>query len=171
VQFGTVRYLGTFLTDPVEVPWLVVDYVVVQLDVTNPSVIKRYTEREKTAYEHAWEIRDAYGYRDFSDPVAQEQLRDFMDGRAWTHAEGALALFTQATAWLRRQRVLLPGLSTLARLVSQVRDQAAERMYDEKDEHGKRRYTVEQIAAEFGVTRPTIYRHLGKTVDATPAAS
>ncbi|MFE3281254.1 TetR family transcriptional regulator [Nocardia sp. NPDC059239] len=33
-------------------------------------------------------------------------------------------------------------------------------MYDELDERGKRRYTVEQIAAEFGVTRPTIYRHL-----------
>jgi predicted DNA-binding transcriptional regulator YafY len=28
--------------------------------------------------------------------------------------------------------------------------------------HGKRRYTVAAIAAEFGVTRPTIYRHLGK---------
>ncbi|MEV0734240.1 DUF4158 domain-containing protein [Polymorphospora sp. NPDC050346] len=91
-------------------------------------MVKRYTEREKTAYEHAWEIRDAYGYRDFSDPAAQEPLREFMDGRAWTHA-GALALFTQATAWLRRHRVLLPGVSTLARLVSQVRDQAAERMY------------------------------------------
>ncbi|MGB5113397.1 MAG: ArsR family transcriptional regulator [Mycobacterium sp.] len=38
----------------------------------------------------------------------------------------------------------------------------AQQMYDEKDEYGKRRYTVEQIAAEFGVTRPTIYRHLGK---------
>lgn len=29
-------------------------------------------------------------------------------------------------------------------------------MYDELDEKGKRRYTVDQIAAEFGVTRPTI---------------
>jgi hypothetical protein len=28
------------------------------------------------------------------------------------------------------------------------------------DPDGKRRYTVAQIAAEFGVTRPTIYRHL-----------
>lgn len=36
----------------------------------------------------------------------------------------------------------------------------ARQMYDEKDDHGKRRYTVAQIAAEFGVTRPTIYRHL-----------
>jgi DNA invertase Pin-like site-specific DNA recombinase len=41
--------------------------------------------------------------------------------------------------------------------------QLARQMYDEIDEHGKRRYTVDQIAVEFGVTRPTIYRHLNKT--------
>jgi DNA invertase Pin-like site-specific DNA recombinase len=41
--------------------------------------------------------------------------------------------------------------------------QLARAMYDELDERSKRRYTVDQIAAEFGVTRPTIYRHLGKT--------
>jgi DNA invertase Pin-like site-specific DNA recombinase len=39
----------------------------------------------------------------------------------------------------------------------------AQQMYDERDDHGKRRYTVQQIAEEFGVTRPTIYRHLSKT--------
>jgi DNA invertase Pin-like site-specific DNA recombinase len=38
----------------------------------------------------------------------------------------------------------------------------ARQMYDETDQDGKRRYTVRQIAEEFGVTRPTIYRHLGK---------
>jgi DNA invertase Pin-like site-specific DNA recombinase len=36
----------------------------------------------------------------------------------------------------------------------------AQEMYDETGAGGKRRYTVAQIAAEFGVTRPTIYRHL-----------
>jgi DNA invertase Pin-like site-specific DNA recombinase len=36
----------------------------------------------------------------------------------------------------------------------------AQDMYDEKGEDGRRRYTVAEIAAEFGVTRPTIYRHL-----------
>ncbi|MEI2277440.1 TetR/AcrR family transcriptional regulator [Paenarthrobacter ilicis] len=37
-------------------------------------------------------------------------------------------------------------------------------MYDEKGPDGKRAYTVERIVQEFGVTRPTIYRHLGKTL-------
>jgi DNA invertase Pin-like site-specific DNA recombinase len=36
----------------------------------------------------------------------------------------------------------------------------AREMYDENGSDGKRKYTVAQIAAEFGVSRPTIYRHL-----------
>jgi len=36
----------------------------------------------------------------------------------------------------------------------------AQAMYDEPGPDGKRAHTVQQIAEEFGVTRPTIYRHL-----------
>lgn len=36
----------------------------------------------------------------------------------------------------------------------------ARQMYEETSPDGRRRYTVAQIAAEFGVTRPTIYRRL-----------
>lgn len=43
-------------------------------------------------------------------------------------------------------------------------------MYEEIGPDGRRLHTVEQIAAEFGVTRPTIYRHLAK-LPAQPPAS
>ncbi|CAN5279135.1 hypothetical protein BH18ACT4_BH18ACT4_09000 [soil metagenome] len=36
----------------------------------------------------------------------------------------------------------------------------AQDMYDELGPDGRRAHTVQQIAEEFGVTRPTIYRHL-----------
>jgi DNA invertase Pin-like site-specific DNA recombinase len=40
----------------------------------------------------------------------------------------------------------------------------AQAMYDELGTDGRRAHTVQQIAEEFGVTRPTIYRHLqGRT--------
>ncbi len=42
----------------------------------------------------------------------------------------------------------------------------AREMYDEADANGKQKWTVQQIADEFGVTRPTIYRHLSKTATA-----
>ncbi|WML79169.1 recombinase family protein [Streptomyces sp. VNUA74] len=38
----------------------------------------------------------------------------------------------------------------------------ARSMYDEKGEDGKRRYTVQEIADELGVSRPTVYRYLEK---------
>jgi DNA invertase Pin-like site-specific DNA recombinase len=41
--------------------------------------------------------------------------------------------------------------------------QLAQAMYDEQGPDGRRRYTVQQIADEFGVTRPTIYRHLTRS--------
>ncbi len=41
-------------------------------------------------------------------------------------------------------------------------DRLARQMYDELGDDGKRKHTVQQIADEFGVTRPTIYRHLTK---------
>jgi DNA invertase Pin-like site-specific DNA recombinase len=46
----------------------------------------------------------------------------------------------------------------------------ARQMYDELGDDGKRRYTVAAIAAEFGVTRPTIYRALEPARQAGTAA-
>jgi EmrB/QacA subfamily drug resistance transporter len=44
----------------------------------------------------------------------------------------------------------------------------ARQMYDEIDKDGKRRYTIQQIADAFGVTGPTISRHIRKTTSKTP---
>ncbi|APU15075.1 MULTISPECIES: DUF4158 domain-containing protein [Actinoalloteichus] len=112
-------YIGRFLPDdPLDVPWAVVQYLGEQLGIEDVSCVKQYTERKPTAYEHAWEIRDAYEYH---DAEWARKFRTFLHGRAWTHAEGPVALFNQAVGWLRRHRVLLPGVSVLARKVSEVR--------------------------------------------------
>lgn len=97
--------------------------------IEDASVVKRYVDRPKTAYEHAWEIRDAYGYHAYEDHAWGRRLRGFLHGRAWTQAEGPVALFDQAVAWLRRDRVPLPGVSVLARQVAEVREVAEARLY------------------------------------------
>jgi hypothetical protein len=116
------------------VPWPVVDYLAEQLGIGDPSQVKRYAERLKTAYEHAWMIRDAYGYHDFGDReswqgrVLSKRFLTFLHGRPWTHAEGPTVLFDQSVAWLRRHRVL-PGVTVLERLVARVRERADERLH------------------------------------------
>jgi hypothetical protein len=53
-----------------------------------------------------------------------------VDARAWTSGDGPKAIFNDALAWLAKRHVLLPGVTTLARMVARVRDQATERLYE-----------------------------------------
>ena len=129
VQLGTVRFLGLFLADSLDVPWGVVEFLAAQLEIADPLVVKRYTQRVSTVHEHAREIRVAYGYRDL-DGALTEELTLFVYARAWTHGDGLTVLFDHARAWLHRERVLLPGVSVLARLVAGVRNQAAAHLYE-----------------------------------------
>lgn len=129
IQLGTVRFLGTFLADPLDVPSGVVEYLAAQLELAEPFVAKKYTQRLPTVHEHAREIRAAYGFRDLDGPLTEE-LTLFISSRAWTHGERATVLFEHATVWLRRERVLLPGASVLARLVAGVRDQATADLHE-----------------------------------------
>jgi hypothetical protein len=130
VQICTVRYIGRFLgDDPLAVPWEVIDYLAKQLDIEDASVVKSYPERRMTPYQHAQEIRERFGYRDYFDKALARSFRTFVYGRAWTHAEGPVALFNHAVTWLRRNRVLLPGVSVLARQVAEARQVADQRLY------------------------------------------
>ncbi|MCX4983925.1 DUF4158 domain-containing protein [Streptomyces sp. NBC_00572] len=124
-----MRYVGLFLEDPLAVPWPVIEHLAVQLGIEDPSVVKRYTERRQTLYDHAWEIRDAYGYHPYGDAEWGRRFRTFLHGRAWTHAEGPKALFDHAVGWLRRHRVLLPGVSVPARQVSEARTVVEKRLH------------------------------------------
>lgn len=128
LQVVTVRFIGTFLADPLDVPVEVLDYVAEQLTIADPSCVKRYTEREKTRLEHAWEIQQAYGWKDFAD--AEPELTKWIDARAWTTGDGPKAIFDGAVGWLRDRRVLLPGVTTLARLVARVREEATQRLWE-----------------------------------------
>ena len=129
VQLGTVRAVGRFLEDPLDVPWPAVEFLAGQLEIGNASCVKKYVQRPQTPYEHAWEIRDRYGYRSLDDPGCAGAFARFLEGRAWTHVEGPVALFEQAAGWLRRNRVLLPGVTVLARQVAAARETAEARVY------------------------------------------
>ncbi|WP_196844479.1 MULTISPECIES: Tn3 family transposase [unclassified Cryobacterium] len=129
VQLGTVRYLGSFLDDPTAVPGNVVEFVSRQLGIAAPGVFAEYSVRPKTGYEHGWEIVEAYGYRRTSDPVVLGELTCFLAARTNTRTERPTAVFDQALAWLRREKVLLPGVSLVTRLVAEARAEANEKLF------------------------------------------
>src|SRR4051794_17076800 len=128
LQLGTVRFLGTFLDSPAEVPAAAAAHVARQLAITDLACLRRYGAGE-THWDHVNAIKAAYGYRDFSDQPGHFQLIRWLYARAWVSAERPSLLFDLATAWLVERKVLLPGVTVLARVVAQARDRAAARLW------------------------------------------
>ncbi len=86
-------------------------------------------------------------------------------GRMFFQILGSIAEFEHA---LMRKRTLDGLAAARGRTGGQkpkptpCQARIAQQMYEETGPDGRRVHTIEQIAAEFGVTRPTIYRHLAQ---------
>jgi hypothetical protein len=127
LQPTTVRYLGTFLVNPLDVPPLVTEHLARQLGIGDPSCVARYAERPNTPREHREEIKASGGLREFSG--AEDEFARWVHARAWNTGDGPKTIVTDGVKWLRENAVLLPGVTTAARLVSRVRDEALEELY------------------------------------------
>jgi len=119
VQMVTVRHLGMFLPDPLDVPPELVEYLAGQLGIEDPSCLKSYTDRRMTRFQHANEIQQKYGLSSFADVAAE--LAAWVADQAWMTGDGPKTIFSGAVAWLRARQALLPGITTLERLVSEGR--------------------------------------------------
>ncbi|GAC55078.1 putative transposase [Gordonia amicalis NBRC 100051 = JCM 11271] len=126
LQLVTVRYLGMFLPDPLDVPGEV-DYLAEQLEIADPSCVKSYTDREKTRFEHAWEIQRREGLVSYAQVEAE--LLTWIADQAWMTGDGPKALLAGAVDWLRKRNALLPGVTTLERLVTDGKQDADRRLW------------------------------------------
>lgn len=86
LQLVTVRWLGTFLEDPLDVPVVVRDFVAGQLGIDAPGQLAGYAARRATRFEHQWEIRRAFGWRDFAD--VEGAFVEWVAARSWTSGMG-----------------------------------------------------------------------------------
>jgi hypothetical protein len=77
-----VRFLGTFLEDPAEVPPRAVRFVADQLGLPPDGLMAAYAA-SRWRVRHPAEIRERYGYRSFSDPLVALRLSY---GRTWVMA-------------------------------------------------------------------------------------
>jgi TnpA family transposase len=129
LQITSVRFLGRFLPDPTRVPLNAQQFVATQLLITDIDVLVHYAKRETTEREHTALIRAHYGYRELSDSYFKFRLSRLLYARAWISNERPSLLFDFATAWLTQNKILLPGVSTLCRLIAEIREKASKRLW------------------------------------------
>ncbi|MDJ0634045.1 MAG: DUF4158 domain-containing protein [Xenococcaceae cyanobacterium MO_188.B29] len=129
IQLCTVRFLGTFLINPIDVPQGVIDYLASQLEIKDVNCLPQYLTRSNTHWEHTLIIKKHYGYRDFSSQPEHWRLVRWLYQRAWIGGERPSMMFDLTTARLVEQKILLPGVTVLSRLVSAVRERVANRTW------------------------------------------
>jgi len=88
-------------------------------------------------------------------------------GRMFFHILGAIAEFERALTVERTHDGLAAArargrVGGRKQALKPRQVQLAQEMYDELGDDGKRKHTVQQIAEELGVSRPTIYRYLDR---------
>ena len=182
-QLVTVRFLGTFLSDPADVPAGALRHVAEQLAVAGLVAdggqaargLKLYRDAE-VRWDHQAEIRARFGYRDFGDPGVQLGLLRWLYARAWLAAERPSALFDLATARLVEAKVLLPGATVLARIVARVRERVATRLWSRlarmvDDDHRRRLDALLEVPDGARVSRLEQLRRPPTAITARALAS
>ena len=129
LQLGTVRYLGTFLDDPLAIPPLVLRDVAKQLYIDDPTCVDLYRDSDQR-WQHAAEIRLRYGYTDITEYQIGFRLTRWLYDLCWTGTDRPTVLFERATTWLMAHKVLLPGCSTLERFISRLRHRVEVRLWN-----------------------------------------
>ncbi len=129
LQLCTVRFLGTFLTDPTNVPVVVMEFLGKQLGINDTTSLSRYRNSE-TRWEHTALIKQSYEYQDFHAQPSHWKLVRWLYQRSIISTESQSLLFDLTTARLVEKKILLPGVSVLARLVASVRERAANRLWN-----------------------------------------
>ena len=128
LQLTTVRFIGIFLANPLKVPELVKSYLAVQLEINDLGDLNSYLSRKKTRYEHVAEIKERFGYCDLNS-LWLFRLARWLYTQCWYGIERPSILFDRTVSWLTERKLLLPGITTLTRLISRVRTRSDSRLW------------------------------------------
>lgn len=127
-QLVTVRAIGTFLSDPAAVPKPVVESVSSQLAIGDPALLIGYSKMP-VRWRHSTDIRERYGYQDFSEPGVRSRFDRWLYRIVWTDDIGPSSLFEMAHRQLLADRIVLPGQQVLVRAIGALRERSTRRLW------------------------------------------
>lgn len=115
LQLCALRYPGRLIRPGELVPRTVVTFLAEQLDI-DPDALTDYATRAPTRYDHLDALRDAFGFRTFSQPDHRELSAWLMPIALATVS--AITVAEALMAELRRRRIAAPGTTTVEHMVA-----------------------------------------------------
>lgn len=131
VLLCSVKFVGTLPNQRRDIPEAVIAYLCAQLGGATPQGFEGYFDTSSPTYKrHTAVIRNHFGYRDFhSTPGAILGVSRRIYAFCWAGEDRPGHLIKWASDWLIASKVLLPGVSTLERLVGRIRERARLRLW------------------------------------------
>jgi len=129
VQLVTVRFLGTFITDLTEIPYVVIERIALQIKIDDPNSCLVIYQDSRQRNRHSIEIRERYGYVDFLEKGSRYRLGRILCALCWTGTDRPGVIFDHAIGWMCTNKILLPGVTTLERFVAEIRSRMESRLW------------------------------------------
>ncbi len=134
VLLSSVKFLGTFPAQRQNIPDAVIHCLCNQLAqaaIPTPQDLEGYFDTSSPTYKrHTSLIRIKFGYRDFhGNPAAILGVSRRLYAFCWAGDDRPAQLIQLASDWLMSAKIILPGVSTLERLVGRVRERAQLRLW------------------------------------------
>ncbi|MFE0506440.1 Tn3 family transposase [Peribacillus butanolivorans] len=127
VQLAVLRYPGWSYTHIKNLPDSVMRYIANQINA-EPSSLSLYPQRENTLWDHLKEIRNEYGFITFT---LKEYRMTFKHLYQLALENGdAIHLLHESIEYLRKNRVILPAITTLERMVWEARAMAEKKLFN-----------------------------------------
>ena len=120
LQLCCLRHPGWSLVNTEEIPTSVLSYIAEQIQV-DPEEIEQYAQRKNTRSEHLQELREEYGFRNYNE-TDYNFLLQFLLPFALEN-DNVIRLIKLSIEELKKNSVILPGITTLERIVSEAKRQ------------------------------------------------
>lgn len=121
LQITSIRFLGMSFNDLEKMPYNAKRFVANQIDVNNIKILGDYGKRDVTKREHLAEIKAFYDYSDLSEGWLF-RINRMIYYKVWIGDEKPSVLFDNSVSWLLQNKILLPGITTLERIIARIRD-------------------------------------------------
>lgn len=127
IQLAVLRYPGWPYTHIKSIPDSVIHYISKQIGST-PSSLSLYPQRENTLWDHLKEIRNEY---DFVTFTLKEYRMTFKHLHQLAFENGdAIHLLHECIDFLRKNKIILPAITTLERMVWEARAMAEKKLFN-----------------------------------------
>lgn len=127
VQLAILRYPGWPYTHIKNIPESVINYIAKQISA-DPSSLSLYPHRENTLWDHLKEIRSEYGFVTFALKEYRITFKHLyqlaLKNRDANH------LLYECLEFLRKNRIILPAITTLERMVWEARAMAEKKIFN-----------------------------------------